>query len=322
MGGYGMKIDLSASRPVIEADNLPDLVEAYIVDARLRTKEHTAAGYDYLLSLFLEWWGGYGPTVDHILDVKGWAAFEAWLYRRKSKQSGKPLALNTRHKCIDRCKQMLKWAHRLGYLDRDFSDQIAAARGAPPLRVVPGIDDLRRLLEAAGESYRPTRDRAIVAVLAGTGIRRAEAAAVNVEDVEFHADLSGVLRVRKAKLDKPRTVVFDTACGEYLTALIDELGRPTGPLFTGWKDRRLSAERLAEAVKKALRAAGIDERGRGPHDLRRMFATEWARQRRGIGDAKLLSMQMGHSGEQMTSLYIRQSLDDLKAGFESPLGKL
>ena len=178
------------------------------------------------------------------------------------------------------------------------------------------------MMEATGEGYRPVRDQAILAVLVGTGIRRAECAGLDVSDVEFNTGGGGVLRVRHAKLGKSRTVVFDEACGAYLKALIDRTDRQTGPLFTEWKDRRLSVKGVGVAVKRALRAAGIDERGRGAHDLRRMFATEWARQRRGIGDAKLLSMQLGHTGEQMTSLYIRQSLDDLKEGFESPLARL
>lgn len=57
-----MKINLTARRPAIEANNLPDLVEAYIIDTKLRVQTHTAKSYDYLLSYLLIWWAGYGEA--------------------------------------------------------------------------------------------------------------------------------------------------------------------------------------------------------------------------------------------------------------------
>ncbi len=317
-----MEINLHAERPAVDARLLPELVDAYLVDARLRVKTGTVEGYDYLLSLFLEWWASFGESTDYVLDVRGWAIFESWLTERRSGQSKQPLTLNTRRKCLSICRQLFKWAYRWGFLDRDFTGDIPTAKGASTLRTLPDMDDLRRLMAAAGQRYRPVRDQALVAVLVGTGVRRAEAAGLDVEDVEFRADGGGLLRVRHAKLGKSRTVVFDAICGGYLQALIKELGRATGPLFTGWNDARLSTKGVYVVIKVACRAAGIDERGRGPHDLRRMFATDWARNRRGMWDGKLLGMQLGHAGEQMTGRYVRQNLADLQQGFESPLDRL
>ena len=316
-------INLSPRRPAIDAEHLPDLVDAYIVDARLRVKPATASTYDYLLSYLLEWWAEAGPALGYRLDSRGWQIFEGWLHGQTSSQSGKPLALNTRKACLSRCRQLLRWAYGLGYLDRDFSDQIPKAKGAPALRDVPDLDQLDDLMHAAGESNRPLRDQALVAVFVGTGIRRAEAAGLSVADVLFHADGGGVILVRRAKLDKPRRVVFDSVCGSYVLALLEGEGL-TGdvPLFQGWKGRGLTPESIYRIIKKACQRANIDERGRGPHDLRRAFATEWMRHRRDAGSAQLLSMQLGHSTDAMTVHYSRQTFDDLQNGFTSPLGSL
>lgn len=311
-------INLSPRRPAIDAINLPELVEAYIVDARLRVKPKTAATYDYLLGWLLRWWGEAGPALGWQLDGRGWQIFEGWLSRQQSSQSGAALTLHTRRACLARCRQMLRWAYRLGYLDRDFSDQIPAAGGVAVLRAAPGVDELVRLLAAA----RTLRDQAIVALFIGTGLRRAEAAALDVEDLTFHADGGGVIRVRRGKGDRPRTVVFDRACGDYLAALLDGAGLLAGPLFVGWKGRRLTPESVYRVVKGACIRAGIDERGRGPHDLRRAFATEWLRHRRDLGSGQLLSMQLGHTTQAMSAHYARQTLDDLSEGFSSPLTPL
>ncbi len=315
-------INLSPPRPAIDAANLSELVEAYIIDARLRVKPATASTYDYLLSYLLDWWGEAGPALAYRLDGRGWQIFEGWLRQQTSRQSQKPLALNTRKACLARCRQLLRWAYRLGYLDRDFSDQIPQAKGSQPLRSAPSLDQLQRLLSAAGQTSRPLRDQALVAVFVGTGIRRAEAAALAVEDVAFHANGGGVIQVRKAKLDKPRRVVFDCACGEYILALLEGESLTTGPLFCGWKGRELTPESIYRIIKRACKAANIDQRGRGPHDLRRSFATEWMRHRRDAGSAQLLSMQLGHSTDAMTVHYSKQTIDDLQDGFSSPLGSM
>ncbi len=315
-------INLCPELPVIDAGNLAELVDAYVIDARLWVSVRTASTYDYHLALLLEWWTRAGPALGMRLDRRAWALFEVWLSKRLSSQSGEALTLLTRRSCLARCRQMLRWAYRCGYLDRDFSDQVAQVKGAPVLRDALSINDLVRLMAAAGESLRPLRDQALVAVFVGTGIRRAEAAGLAVADVSFHADGTGVLSVRRAKLDKPRRVVFDQSCGAYLAALLDGEGLTAGPIFVGWKGRGLTPKSVYRVIKDACRRAGIDERGRGPHDLRRAFATEWMRHRRDAGAGQLLSMQLGHTSQTMSLHYSRQTLDDLSEGFASPLGRM
>lgn len=318
----GSPINLSPRRPHILAERLPDLIEPYLEEARLRVSPTTAASYDYLLSLLLEWWESAGPALGFVLDERAWRLYEGWLLRRPSSQSGKPMTWGSRNKALGVCRQLLAWAHRCGYLDRDFSSQVPRASGAPTRRDAPELEDLRRLMAAAGESRKPVRDQALVAVFVGTGIRRAEAAALAVDDVSFHADGAGSLFVRKGKMGKPRTVVFDALCGGYLARLIDELGRTSGPLFSNWNGGNLSPKSVYSVVKTAMQRAGVDSRGAGPHDLRRAFATAWLRSRRSLGDGQLLSMQLGHSTEAMSVHYSRPTLDDLQDGFASPLGLL
>ncbi|MGB5052023.1 MAG: site-specific integrase [Caldilineaceae bacterium] len=318
--------NLQPTRSYIQASALPDVVERYIDDARLRRlKPETVASYEYLLSLLLEWWVEAGPALHYELDERAWQRYAGWLADRPNSQSGEKLSLTVQKKAVVLCRQMLKWCFRYGLLDRDYAYQLPKINGNPPLRSLPSPDDLARLMEAAGQSFRPVRDQAILAVLIGTGMRRAECAGLSVEDVEFYADGGGEIAIHQAKLDKPRRVAFDAVCGEYLLLLLDELGRQAGPLFTEWKDRRLSAKGVGEAVKRALRAAGLDQRGRGAHDLRRYFTTDWQRHRRSLGDGELLSMQLGHTGKSAQSMsvyYSRQTFDDLQSGFTSPLSRL
>lgn len=319
--------NLSPEREFIDATHLHLVVERYMADARLRVqqkrlKTETADGYEYMLSLLLEWWAGAGESLAYELDEDAWRLYAAWLAERRSGQSGEPLKLSVRRKAMVMVAQLLRWCFRRRILGRDYSSQLPTISGEKVLRSLPDAKAQRSLLAAAGESHRPVRDQAIVALCLGTGVRRAEAAGLNIEDIQFHADGGGTIWVREAKLGKQRRVVFDCHCGKYIVALIDELGRDSGPLFTQWKDKRLSAEGIWRAVKAALVAAGIDERGRGPHELRRIFATEYARAHPGLAGDASLGLQMGHATRTMSAEYVYVSLDDVQEGFTSPLAKL
>ncbi len=319
--------NLSPERDFIDASELHSVVELYMADVYRRVQlgrltEATAGGYEYLLSLLLEWWATAGPGLGYELDADGWLGYAAWLEKRKSGQSRKPLALSVRKKALIMCSQLLRWCHKRRILSRDYSPHLPTISGSDPPRTLPDKGEQRSLMAAAGEGPRPVRDQAIVAVCLGTGVRRAEAAGLDVEDVVFHADGGGVLHVRKAKLNKPRMAVFDRHCGAYLLALLEELGRDSGPLFTQWKDKRLSSEGIWRAVKRALVAAGVDAPGRGPHELRRIFVTEYARGNPGLMGDKRLGLQVGHSTRSMTAEYVYVTLDDVQAGFSSPLAGL
>jgi len=315
------KINMDPERVSFEADNLPDLVERYVQNARLRVSAATADNYDYLLSIMMEWWSGAGPTLGHVLDVEAWQLYERWLSGRPSSKGGETMTLASRQKALAVVRQFLYWAFQYGHLQRDYRHQVPSAKGGRSKRPSPRVDELRRLMAAAGESRKPERDQAIVALFLGTGIRRAELAGLDVGDVAWHAHGGGLLHIRKAKLSKPRHVAFDPVCGNYLAVYCDGMDT-SGPLFCGWKGLRLTPKGVYNVVKAAMQRAGVDSRGAGPHDLRRAFATAWLRNRRSLGDGQLLSMQLGHSTEAMSVHYSRPTLDDLQNGFISPLSGL
>jgi len=316
------KINLNAERPSLDGRNLDQLIALYLTDTRLRgVQRKTVANYGYLLSHFREWWEDAGIGLDYRLDVRSWSLFDGWL-QTQCTRGGNALAFSTRRACLGKCRQVLRWAYRLDYVDRDFADQLPRPKGEMLQRQGPGLDGLRLLLAVTDTTRHTERDQALVAVLVGTGIRRAEAAGLDVTDIDFHANGGGVMDVRRAKRNRPRRVAFDAACGRYLGALLDTDNRRGGAVFVGWKGKRLSSHSVYRIVKEAMRRAGIDAPGRGPHDLRRSFATIWNRTQRGLGDGQLLSQQLGHSSQTMSAHYSGLNFDDLQEGFISPLSML
>lgn len=134
-----------------------------------------------------------------------------------------------------------------------------------------------RLLRAWGENIpQHRRNRALVAVLLLSGIRRSEAAALRWADVDFE---NGVLHVRHGKGDKRRDVPL---AGDFALEALRawQLCQPSGyeymftPVLKGNKvgaDKPVTGTDVYRIVRATEGLAGVEFK---PHDCRRTFITE------------------------------------------------
>jgi site-specific recombinase XerD len=311
-------INLRPAQPALAAEQLPSLVDAYIADCEPRISSITLRSYKYALGYLVRWWHGHGQGRGWLLTKTDLAHFARWLEHQPG--VGGLLAYNSRDMILSRVRQLLRWAFAQEYIDRDFSGFVPAADGAPPIRKATTLAALERLLQAAGASSKPLRDITILATFIGTGIRRGELASLNVDDVVLHANLAGRLLIRKTKTDTPRQAVFDPTTGRYLAAYLASLDREHGPLFVNQSGDRLSVTGVWRIVKAAIARAKLEQEIQGPHDLRRLFVTVWMRNRKGLGSAQLLALQVGHTSPKMSLHYSLQTVEDLDAEFVSPMG--
>jgi integrase len=216
-----------------------------------------------------------------------------------------------------RVRQLFRWAADPdnNYIERNYSSWVPRPKGAPAERTAIPLDALAKLMDAAGQSKFPKRDQAILAVLIGTAIRRAECVALNVEDVSLAARQ---IAIRHGKGDRPRPVVFDDRTACYLAAHLEEMNEETGPLWRTFHDRRLGFMGIYDMVKRTLARAGLEPSMAAPHDFRRLFATCWNRGRKGLAAAGTLSKQLGHTNAATTLRYVLTDMDDVRQAYRSP----
>lgn len=319
------EINLMPQEHFLKAERLDALIQLWLDDCVFRLPHVTVKGYEHKIGYFRRWWAAVGPDRQWELRRRDFQVFAVSLEAITSAQTGRVLAYYTRRDVLRRIKQMFRWAYHPDHqhVDRDYGVWVPEASGSATIRTATPIDHLRRLMEATSLSRQPMRDRAILAVLIGTGVRRAECSSINVEDVQIDADNSGLFKVRAKKV-KHRTVhermiAFDAFAGKYIRAYLDARGAAHGPFFIGrYKGRRLAPDGVFSAVKRLIGVAGLVGQIQGPHDLRRAFATAFARARPGEGYGKLLSKQLGHSTYKMTSQYTLQDIEDVRAALISP----
>jgi integrase/recombinase XerD len=217
-----------------------------------------------------------------------------------------PEAAPYRASSVARTLSAVRSFHR--FLVREgVTDQDPAARVAPPRlprslpRPLP-VDDVRRLLEAPDESTPAgLRDRAILELLYGSGLRISELTGMDVDDLDLE---EGSLRVL-GKGGKEREVPLGSfgrdAVGAYLTRGRPALATATsqGALFLNARGGRLSRQSCARLLSRYVRLAGIDRRVT-LHTLRHSFATHLLE---GGADVRVVQELLGHASVATTQIY-------------------
>ncbi|MEZ4714275.1 MAG: site-specific integrase [Caldilineaceae bacterium] len=323
-------INLTPAESALDAAQMPQLIQIYLSNLAARLDPRTVEGYAAKLNYFECWLQEEGPHWRFALTRSRLLALEEWLFTRPLQRSDGTLSYNTRRDVLRRLRQLLRWAFQDGYLSRDYSLWVPSARGASPRYELAPLEALSKLLIAAGDSPAPWRDRCIVALFIGVGLRRAEVAALSVQDIQLYADDSGVAKVigKRTKANKTgrRDVALDRVTGSYVRAWLEVLDQIYGPLFPSNLNRGegISPQSVYRVVKRAIGRAGLeDEPGiTACHSLRRSYATHAAKAANTNAELDALQRQLGHKSFVMTSQYNLLGPDEIREMVKSPLSRI
>ncbi|HWG90719.1 MAG TPA: tyrosine-type recombinase/integrase [Candidatus Thermoplasmatota archaeon] len=162
----------------------------------------------------------------------------------------------------------------LGILQREAKKDVSA------LRQLISVEEMRALAHSMIEA----RDRAVLVLLAKTGVRREELVNMDLEDVDFK-EQSITLKPTPKRTNL--LVFFDDETSRVLKRwlVIREArgGGPTGPLFLGDHGGRLDRNRVYEIITEAAEAIGLHKKdGRlkdkfTPHCARHFFTSHLRR---------------------------------------------
>ncbi|MDX6621055.1 MAG: integrase/recombinase XerC [Gaiellales bacterium] len=167
--------------------------------------------------------------------------------------------------------------------------------------------DCATLLDGAwNEGARNLRDRAILELLYGCGLRASEVCGL---DLSSYDAASGHLRVI-GKGDRERLVPVGEPAREAVDEWLSE-GRPevapTSPaLLVSLRGRRLSPSDVRRALERRSRLAGIGSRS--PHALRHAYATHLLEGGAGLREIQEL---LGHASAATTQIYAHVAVPHL-----------
>ncbi len=187
-------------------------------------------------------------------------------------------------------------------------------RGLPRALTEPEVE--RLLATITGDDPPSRRDRALVELLYGTGMRIGELVGLSIDDLDLDAALVRVT----GKGDKQRLLPVGRMATEALIAWLEAGGRPEfepevwgsreaeRALFLNRRGGRLSRQGAWGVVRKYALQAGVADR-LSPHVLRHSCATHMLDHG---ADLRTVQELLGHASLTTTQLYTKVSTDLLQ----------
>jgi site-specific recombinase XerD len=218
----------------------------------------------------------------------------------------------TANKALCALRGVLRESWRLGYLDADTYQRAADLKPVRGERLPAGrmlqAGEVRTLFEtcAADGSHSAKLDAAVLALLLGCGLRRAEAVGLTLSDYDARA---GELRVN-GKGGKQRLVPVVNGSAKALAAWLRVRGTDVGPLLcpvSRWGSvelRPMTAQALYARLSARAARAGVGEFS--PHDLRRTFVSALLENGADVAAVQRLA---GHANVSTTARYDRRGED-------------
>lgn len=217
----------------------------------------------------------------------------AWLAGGR-RADGNPWSAATLSRRVAALRSFYSWLVREGVLEASPAERLSSPK-VP--RKVPSFLDVPEAAsvveEPAQEGALGLRNRALLELLYGAGLRVGEAVGLDVTDLDL---AERMVRVR-GKGNKERVVPFGPPAASALAAWM-ATGVRQGALFRNRDGGRLSARAAWQIVRDAGAKNGVP--GLHPHVLRHTCATHLLS---GGADLRAIQEQLGHASLSTTQRY-------------------
>jgi integrase/recombinase XerD len=220
---------------------------------------------------------------------------------------------------VERVLSAIKSFHRFMLQEEISSVSPAAALPLPKkAERLPDVLSVRQALALLDQPFPKTaagqRDRAIIEVLYGCGLRVSELTGLDVGAVSLEDEVVRVVGKGSKERLVPLMGSAHKALAEYLSDWRGELvsSRSGAAVFLNVRGGRISRQSVFAIVERAGRVVGID--GLHPHTLRHSFATHMLQ---GGADIRIVQELLGHSSIQTTQLYTHLDRSHLRMAYLS-----
>ncbi len=265
----------------------------------INASQHTIKAYSRDLSIFAAYAGSRGwKQIDHIA-VRG---FLSQLYERGLSKPSVARALAA-------VRSLYRWLAREGLVEQNPAKLVSSPKLPQKLPRVPTIEEMNSVIDGEMPQVAafPERDRLMLELLYGCGIRNSELTGINLEDIGLSAE--AILIRGKGK--KERYVPFgDTvkaALAAYLLErqkLLESIGKRSNALLINLRGGRLTTRSVGRIIKKIAVAKGLSPDVH-PHTFRHAFGTHMLEEG---ADLRAIQELLGHERLATTQRYTQLSM--------------
>ncbi|MBQ8482167.1 MAG: tyrosine recombinase XerC [Alphaproteobacteria bacterium] len=279
---------------------------------------HTLDAYSRDLAIFLE-----KVNPHKALSLDDLAGLEVRDFRRfLSERAAQYVKKSSMGRELSAVKNFFKWLDINEIAKNPAISVISTPRKGKILPKALEEDDAYNLLceitDVAQDAWQGLRDRAILCLLYGCGLRISEALALNIGDITAQSDF---LRI-KGKGNKERVVPLLPIIWQCIDAYLAKSPYQLNvgePLFLGARGERLSPRIVQRQLQKLRGQIGLSDNVT-PHALRHTFATQLLR--KGV-DLRSIQELLGHSSLITTQRYTDVQTETLQNDYHKahPLEK-
>jgi integrase/recombinase XerD len=196
------------------------------------------------------------------------------------------------------------WLNKM--IDPDQYHRIAKVKKPKGSRIPKGeaidLQVIHKALDACNdESHSGARDKAILAILLGAGLRRTECATLILDNIKFSKHEVHVT----GKGNKERIVHIEAEALKYINAWLEQRGEHPGPLFNPIrKNGNIAKKALSDTSIYQIctkRGIAVNADKLKPHNIRRTFGTEHDKAETSL---TTISELLGHASIETTRGYI------------------
>ncbi|MBI1741185.1 MAG: tyrosine recombinase XerC [Acidobacteriales bacterium] len=260
---------------------------------------HTIKAYTGDLDTFAAYIGSRDwKTIDHI-TIRG---FLSHLY-------DKGLGKTSVARALAAVRSLYRWLAQEGVVEQNPAKLVSTPRLPKKLPRVPTIEEMNFVLDGKmpeAASF-PERDRLMLELLYGCGIRNSELVGINLDDIRLSAE--AILIRGKGK--KERYVPFGGAARAALATylpwrqqLLATLKKTTPALLVNQRGGRLTTRSVGRIVKRIAVAKGLSPDVH-PHTLRHAFGTHMLEEG---ADLRAIQELLGHERLATTQRYTQLSV--------------
>ncbi|HEX4134667.1 MAG TPA: tyrosine-type recombinase/integrase [Bryobacteraceae bacterium] len=278
--------------------------------ARRNDSEHTLRNYGADLREFLAYFSppGSEPPVLKEIDL---LSLREWL----GDVYGRGLKPATIRRKLASLRALFRFLSRDQRIERDPARLLRLPKMPKMLPEVPNMEVTNALVDGAarddlGRPF-PVRDRLLLEMLYGCGLRISEAVGLNLEDFD-----RGQRWVRvRGKGRKERQVPYGSKASAALDAYLEARRAEGVPnaLFLNYLGKRLT-DRGARNIVRFYATYVAGDSSIHPHTLRHAFATDLLSQG---ADLRAIQELLGHARLSTTQKYTQVSLTDLMRVYDN-----
>ena len=269
-----------------------------VLDQR-NASEHTVKAYRRDLKEFVAYIGPRNlKQIDHV-------AIRGFLSRLYEKGLDKPSVA----RALAAVRSLYRWLAQEGVVEQNPAALVSTPKLAKKLPRVPTIEEMNVVLDGQMPETAsfPERDRLMLELLYGCGIRNSELVGINLEDIR----LSDEAILIRGKGKKQRYVLFGNAVTVALKAylparmqIMSERKKSSLALLINWRGGRLTTRSVGRIIKKIAVAKGLSPDVH-PHTLRHAFGTHMLEEG---ADLRAIQEMLGHERLSTTQRYTQLSI--------------